>query len=160
MAIEMTRMSACEAFIARVEHSARLGMKVIDAVERKVRVRLPWREDLVGNPETGILHGGAIFAFMDQAGGLANTCTTFPIFEITPTIDMRVDHLRAPAKGAAVICEAECYRMSQQVMFVRMTVFEEGNEEEPVATGLATYMRMILPGQSGKRQAQTEKHHG
>lgn len=150
MAIEMTRMSACEAFVARVSHSAHLGMQVVDAVENKVRVRLPWREDLVGNPETGVLHGGAIFAFMDQAGGLANTCTTFPVFEITPTIDMRVDHLRAPAKGSAVICEAECYRMSQQVMFVRMSVFEEGNESDPVACGLATYMRMSLPGLSKK----------
>lgn len=150
MSIEMTRMSACEAFVSRVEHSARLGMTVLEAVERKVRVRLPWREDLVGNPETGVLHGGAIFAFMDQAGGLANTCTTFPVFEITPTIDMRVDHLRAPASGKAVICEAECYRMSQQVMFVRMSVFEEGDEADPVATGLATYMRMTLPGQPKK----------
>lgn len=138
-------LDVCRRFLGNVKHSTRLGMTVEAADAEGVKVSLPWRADLVGNPETGVLHGGALFAFMDMAGGLANTCATFPVFEITPTIDMRVDHLRAPAKGATILCEASCYRMSQQVMFVRMTVYEEGNPEQPVATGLATYMRMKLP---------------
>lgn len=138
-------LDVCRRFLGNVKHSACLGMTIEAADAHGIRVRLPWRADLVGNPETGVLHGGAIFAFMDMAGGLANTCATFPVFEITPTIDMRVDHLRAPAKGMAVICEATCYRMSQQVMFVRMTVYEEDSPEQLVATGLATYMRMKLP---------------
>ncbi len=142
-----TRKTACDHFLATVKHSVNLGMTVEDTFQRAVTVRLPWREDLVGNPETGTFHGGALFAFMDMAGGLANTCTTFPVFEITPTIDMRVDHLRAPEKGKAVLCHAECYRQSQQVMFVRMTVYEENDEDKVVATGLATYMRMKLPTQ-------------
>lgn len=145
MSAEVTRFSVCQRFIENVKHSANLGMELVEATEKGVVVRLPWKEELVGNPETGVLHGGAIFAFMDQAGGLANTCNTFPEFEITPTIDMRVDHLYAPAKGKAVMCFAECYRRSSQVMFVRMTVYEEGSPDEPVATGLATYMRMKLP---------------
>lgn len=148
-----TREEACEAFIDRVKHSARLGMTVVNTFERGVRVRLPWQEKLVGNPESGVIHGGAIFAFMDQAGGLANTCTTFPEFEITPTIDMRVDHLRAPAKDSAILCDAMCYRLSSQVAFVRMTVFEENSSEGPVATGLATYMRMKLPKQNQQEAA-------
>lgn len=145
MSEEITRFTACERFIQNVKHSASLEMELVEATEKGVTVRLPWKEELVGNPETGVIHGGAIFAFMDQAGGLANTCNTFPEFEITPTIDMRVDHLYAPAKGKAIMCHAECYRRSSQVMFVRMTVYEEGHASEPVATGLATYMRMKLP---------------
>ncbi len=75
-----------------------LGLEVVSATEKGVRVRMPWRDDLVGNPDTGVMHGGAIFAMMDQAGGMAITCRTFPTFEITPTIDFRVDHLRSPEK--------------------------------------------------------------
>lgn len=144
MSDPLTRLDVCRRYVAGVKHSHVLGIEVLTATERRARVRLPWREELVGNPDTGVIHGGAIFAFMDQAGGLANACTSFPKFEITPTIDMRVDHLRAPAKGRAIICDAECYRDSSQVMFVRMTVFEEGGDDEPVATALATYMRMQL----------------
>lgn len=140
-----TLHEACERFVENVRHSARLNMDVLETAPNNVKTRLPWQENLVGNPETGILHGGAIFAFMDQTGGLANMCASYPEFEITPTIDMRVDHLRAPAKGCAIICEAECYRKSQQVLFVRIHVYEEGNKDDLVTTGLATYMRMKLP---------------
>jgi uncharacterized protein (TIGR00369 family) len=150
----MTRLSLCQRFVSDVKHSVLLGMEVLDATEKGVCMRLPWREDLVGDPETGILHGGAVFAFMDQAGGLAGACEIFPDLEITPTIDMRVDHLRAPDKGKTIICEAECYRKSRQVLFVRMTVYEDGNKQELVATGLATYMRMKLP----TRQSRENQH--
>ena len=78
MSAEVTRFSVCQRFIENVKHSANLGMELVEATEKGVVVRLPWKEELVGNPETGVLHGGAIFAFMDQAGGLANTCNTFP----------------------------------------------------------------------------------
>lgn len=143
----MNRLDICRRFVASVRHSVELGIEVLEAGDNNVRTRMASRPELVGNPDTGVLHGGAVFALMDQAGGLANACTIFPEFEITPTIDMRVDHLRAPATGKAVICDAECYRLSQHVAFVRMTVFEEGDEQgEPLATGLATYMRMKLPG--------------
>lgn len=148
-----TRLDICKRFVASVKHSTLLGLDVLEAGEDNVRVRMPYQDKLVGNPDTGVTHGGAIFALMDQAGGLANACLIFPDFEITPTIDMRVDHLRAPRPGHAVVCEAQCYRLSQHVAFVRMSVFEESTDQEPasddlLATGLATYMRMKLPGAS------------
>ncbi len=139
-----TRLDICNRFLDSVRHSKVLGMQVLSAEEFSVRTVLPWREDLVGNPENGMMHGGAIFAMMDQAGGMAVTCRTFPNFEITPTIDFRLDHLRGPAKGASVICEASCYRLTNHVAFVKLTSWEEGNEEEPIATGLATYTRLKI----------------
>jgi len=139
-----TRLDVCNRFLESVRHSVVLGLEVLSAEEHAVRVRVPWREDLVGNPETGVMHGGAIFAMMDHAGGMAVTCRTFPTFEITPTIDFRVDHLRGPAKGAAVVCEATCYRLTNHVAFVRITTWEEGAEDEPIATGLATYTRLKI----------------
>jgi len=138
-------MDVCHRSLQTVRHSRSLGLEVVSAEEEGVCLRLPWREDLVGNPETGVLHGGAIFAMMDHAGGMANACRLYPSFEITPTVDFRVDHLHAPAPGKAVICRASCYRLTPNVTFVRMTSWEEGQEDgEPVATGLATYTRMKL----------------
>lgn len=139
-----SRLDICRRFLSRVRHSVVLGMEVLDASESRVRARLPWREELVGNPETGVTHGGAIFAMMDHAGGMAVTCKTYPVFEITPTIDFRVDHLRAPAAKAAVVCESHCYRLTEHVAFVRITAWEEGDEDNPIATGLATYTRLKI----------------
>jgi uncharacterized protein (TIGR00369 family) len=143
-----TRLEVCRRFVTSVRHSLELGIDVVEADEQRVRALMPWQERLVGNPDTGVLHGGAVFAFLDQVGGLANAMRVFPNFEITPTIDFRLDHLRAPAKGNTVIGVAECYRLSEHVAFVRLSAFEEGQEDEPVAVGLATYMRMKIPSGS------------
>ncbi|MDF1822138.1 MAG: PaaI family thioesterase [Alcanivoracaceae bacterium] len=145
-----TRLDACRRFVESVRHSRELGIEVLDAVEERVTARMPWDEKLVGNPETGVLHGGAVFAFLDQVGGLANACRVFPDFEITPTIDLRIDHLHAPAPGKAVLGRAECYRLSPHVAFVRLEAFEEGVEDDPIAMGLATYMRMKIPREQMK----------
>lgn len=134
----------CERYVESVRHSHELGIQIIEAREQSVRAVMPWQERLVGNPDTNMIHGGAIFAFLDQLGGLANALRVFPTFEITPTIDFRIDHLRAPTPGAAIIGEAECYRLSEHVAFVRLEAWAEG-AEEPIATGMATYMRMKVP---------------
>ena len=139
-----TRLQVCERYVASVRHSAELGIEILDPGEQGVRARMGWQERLVGNPETGVIHGGAIFAFLDQLGGLAAAMRLFPEFEITPTIDSRIDHLRAPAPGAAIIGAADCYRLSEHVAFIRLEAWAEGSDEA-IATGLATYMRMKLP---------------
>ena len=140
-----TRLEVCRRFVTSVRHSTELGIEVTDAEAHRVRALMPWQEKLVGNPDTGVLHGGAVFAFLDQVGGLAVATRVYPEFEITPTIDFRLDHLRAPARGRTVVGIAECYRLTEHVAFVRVSAAEEGNEEDPVATGLATYMRMKIP---------------
>lgn len=137
-----------------VRHSMELGIEVTEADELRVTAIMPWQEHLVGNPDTGVLHGGAVFAFLDQVGGLAVATRVYPSFEITPTIDFRLDHLRAPAKGKTVVGVAECYRLTEHVAFVRLSAFEQGQQEDPVATGLATYMRMKIPAQNYFRKSQ------
>lgn len=146
-AAPFTRLQVCERYVASVRHSHELGIQILEAADQHVRARMPWQERLVGNPDTNMIHGGAVFAFLDQLGGLANAMRVFPAFEITPTIDFRIDHLRAPTPGAAIIGAADCYRLSEHVAFVRLEAWAEGSDE-PIATGLATYMRMKLPSAS------------
>ena len=150
-----TRLEICRRFVTSVRHSVELGIEVTEAEEHRVTAIMPWQERLVGNPDTGILHGGAVLAFLDQVGGLAVAKTVYPSFEITPTIDFRLDHLRAPGKGKTVLGVAECYRLTEHVAFVRLTAHEEGQQDDPLATGLATYMRMKISSQNyfGKSKA-------
>ncbi|MDF1629979.1 MAG: PaaI family thioesterase [Alcanivoracaceae bacterium] len=143
-----TRLEICRRFVTSVRHSMELGIEVTEAEEYRVTAIMPWQARLVGNPDSGILHGGAVFAFLDQVGGLAVATRVYPSFEITPTIDFRLDHLRAPAKGKTVVGVGECYRLTEHVAFIRLTAYEEGQEHDPLATGLATYMRMKISAQN------------
>ena len=48
-----------------------LGGEILEFENGRGRMRLPFANHLVGNPETGVVHGGVITAMLDQACGMA-----------------------------------------------------------------------------------------
>ena len=59
---------------------------------------MPYDAKLVGNPETGVLHGGAITALLDGASGAAVFAALVDIVPIA-TLDLRIDYLRPAESG-------------------------------------------------------------
>jgi uncharacterized protein (TIGR00369 family) len=122
-----------------VPHNRALGLTLISAsfTPALVTVKLPWNPQLVGNPETHVLHGGAITTLLDATCGVSvflKLRSPSPI----ATLDLRVDFLgRAPAHHH-VFARAECYRASTSVAFVRAVAYVE-NPEDPFASAAATF---------------------
>ena len=52
-------------------HTHALGFAFDGLEGDRVRIRVPWREDLVGDPDTGVLAGGLVTALLDHVGGQA-----------------------------------------------------------------------------------------
>ncbi len=132
-----------ERFIGTVRHSVELGMHMEQVSRAGVTVRLVHSDKIVGNPWTGVVHGGPILALLDQAGGLAVAGKLHPNYDITPTLDLRIDHLRRPEPAQDFLGFAECYRLTSSVAFVRGYAYQS-DRDNPVATFTATYMRMGL----------------
>lgn len=130
--------------LGTVRHSVELGMKV-EAMSRRhgAVVRMVHGEHLVGNPWNGVVHGGPVLALLDQTGGLAVACRLFPDYDITPTLDLRIDHLKRPEPGVDFLATAECYRLTSSVAFVRGYAYQS-NRDDPVSSFVATYMRLGL----------------
>jgi uncharacterized protein (TIGR00369 family) len=97
----------------------------------------PWRENLVGDPETGIIHGGVITTFLDNLSGMAcNAALKTP--RMVATIDLRIDYMRAAEKGVPIIGEAECYHVTRTVCFTRAFAYHE-TREKMIATAAGTF---------------------
>ena len=119
-------------------HTHALGF-VFDRLEGdRVRIRVPWREDLVGDPDTGVLAGGLVTALLDHVGGLA-VWVALDRFEPIATLDLRVDYMRAAEARRDLIAEARCYRLTRSIAFVRAWAFED-EPDDPVAAAQATYV--------------------
>lgn len=119
-------------------HTHALGF-VFDRLEGdRVRIRVPWREDLVGDPDTGVLAGGLVTALLDHVGGLA-VWVALDRFEPIATLDLRVDYMRAAEPRRDLIAEARCYRLTRSIAFVRAWAFED-EPDDPVAAAQATYV--------------------
>jgi uncharacterized protein (TIGR00369 family) len=106
---------------------------------------LPFDRRLVGNPESGHFHGGAITTLLDATCGAS---VFLKLKEPTPiaTLDLRVDHLGPGTAGRAVLARAECYKVTRNVAFVRGLAYHD-DPAEPFATAMATFM-ISTPGRS------------
>lgn len=136
------------AFELSVPHNRALGLELIDIGEARAEMRLPYSPRLVGNPETGVLHGGAISALMDAVSGTA-VFMALPRPMVIATLDLRIDYLKPAAAGRDVRCRARCYKVTRSVAFVRGVAFHD-DEDDPIATGTGSFM---LGTRSGARRA-------
>jgi uncharacterized protein (TIGR00369 family) len=112
-----------------------LGFGRVAIEPGRVTFAAPWREDLVGDAERRIIAGGVVTALIDHA--CAATIASIKRGG-APTLDLRVDYMRAAAPGAGVVCEAHCYKLTRTIAFVRAVAWDAG-KDDPVATALATF---------------------
>ena len=95
-------------------HNQALGIRFESLKEGRVTLALPYDDKLVGNPLSGVLHGGAITALMDAACGMAvfvKLAAPIPI----ATLDLRIDYLRPATPASEVHGRAECFKVTRSV---------------------------------------------
>lgn len=131
------KRKAARQFIEAIPHSRALGM-VLDRLEDGVAViSMPWDARFVGDPQTGVIHGGAVSALMDTCGGAA--VMSHPTGVIgTATIDIRIDYMRPARPGDRITARAECYHVTRSVAFVRATA-HDADTDRPVATATGAF---------------------
>ena len=106
--------------------------------EAAPRIRVPYRPDLVGDPDTGVLAGGLVTTLLDHVGGLA-VWVAMDAFKPIATLDLRVDYMRAAEPGRDLLAQARCFRLTPTIAFVRGWAFED-DPSNPVAASQAAYV--------------------
>jgi uncharacterized protein (TIGR00369 family) len=122
----------------RVGHGKALGVEYRDSGPNWMELCLPWREELVGVPESGVLASGAIVSLIDTASGAAVWMKQGQFVPIV-TLDLRLDYMRPAQKGEMVIARCECVKMTRHVAFIR-GVAHGGDPDRPIAHSAATFM--------------------
>lgn len=125
-------------FVTRVGHGGALGIAYRAHGDDWVELALPWREELVGMPESGILASGPIISLMDMATSLS-IWIKLGRFRHQATLDLRVDYLRPAVPGRSVIGRAECWGVTRSVCFAR-GLAHDGDPADPVAHVSAAFM--------------------
>ncbi len=124
-------------FIEAIPHSKALGMELTDMGDGIAVIEMPYDEKLVGDPETGVIHGGAVSALMDTCCGAA--VMSHPENPGgTATIDLRIDYMRAATPGQRIKATATCYHVTRTVAFVRATAVDE-DDDNPVAAATGSF---------------------
>lgn len=121
-------------------HGSLIGLELVELGSDFVISRIAYRPELVGNPQTGYIHGGVITTLIDQSSGAAVMLATAGQERIV-TLDLRIDHLRPAAPGRDIFGRAECYRVGHEVAFARCVAYQD-KPEYPFATSMSAFMRL------------------
>ncbi|MBN8189356.1 PaaI family thioesterase [Salipiger thiooxidans] len=124
-------------FIKLIPQARALNMEIVEIGNGIAVIRMPYDPALIGDPDTGVIHGGAVSTLMDTCGGAA-TMSHPSNPGGTATISLRIDYLRGAVPGQAITARAECHHVTRSVAFVRATAHDD-DPENPVATATGTF---------------------
>ncbi len=124
-------------FIESIPHSRALGMELLDIGDGEAVITMPYDERFIGDPVTGVIHGGAVSTLMDTCGGAA--VMSHPSSPGgTATIDLRIDYMRGATPGQRLTATATCSHITRSVAVVRAVSTDE-DTENPVATASGAF---------------------
>lgn len=124
--------------LAVAPHAAALGFTVDVGEDGDVIVSIPYDKRLIGDPSTGVIHGGVVTTLLDSGCGLATLLKLGGKIPVA-TLDLRIDYMRPSKPGAAIRAACECYHLTRSVAFCRGVAFDE-DRSDPVAAAAAAFM--------------------
>jgi uncharacterized protein (TIGR00369 family) len=124
-------------FIEALPHSAALGMRLESISDGAATISMPYDTKLIGDPTTGVIHGGAVSALMDTACGASVMSHPQAGFS-TATLDLRIDYMRPATPGQTIRARAECHHVTRSVAFVR-AVATDDDDSRPVAMATGAF---------------------
>lgn len=100
-------------------------------------VQVPWREDLVGDLDSGVIAGGVVTTLLDHVCGMSVKTLVVENVPIA-TLDLRIDYMRPAAPRRGVTASAQCYKLTRSIAFVRGQAWDE-DPADPIATAQAAF---------------------
>ena len=125
-------------YVGVIPHVHELGMTVIHAARGMAIMKLPYQDRLIGNPETGVIHGGVVTTLIDTVCGLASITAPEEPSRVA-TLDLRIDYLRPATPKRDLFARAEVYKLTRNVAFLRAEAYED-DPRDLVASAASTFM--------------------
>ncbi len=117
-----------------------IGMHAAELPDGTPAMRLPYSERLIGDPDSGVLHGGVITALLDQTAGMVARPEELDGEGMAiATLDLRIDYMGPATPGEDLWATGECYKRTKNIAFIRAWAFHQ-TRDDPVATCVAAFM--------------------
>lgn len=134
-------------FMAALPYAKALSMEVTEMAAGEATIAMPYDPRLIGDPETGVIHGGAVSALMDTCAGAAVMAHP-QVTASAATLDLRIDYMRPAVPGQTITAHATCYHVTRSIAFVR-AVATDDDKDRPVATATGAFTVQNVEARKG-----------
>lgn len=111
-----------------------LGMRVRSASADSIEIEVPWRDEIVSNPDRRTIHGGVLAGMLDATAAYAITTR---LRRSVPTVDMRTDFHAVAESGGTLTVHGKVVSLGRTLGTADATVFD--SKGVLVASARATY---------------------
>jgi len=115
-----------------------LGFQTVAMEPSVATLKAPYKPEMVGDPDTGVIAGGVVTALLDHASGQSIFAAVGQPLSMA-TLDLRIDYMRAAEPGLDIYARAHCYKLTHSIAFVRAVAYDR-SVDDPVATAQAAFM--------------------
>lgn len=119
-------------------HSREIGMRLHKSSNGEAVLSVPYNEKLIGDPVSGVLHGGVVTALLDTACGSALMSVRQKLSSVA-TLDLRIDYMRPASVNETVYAHAECYRVTRSIAFTRAVAYHD-SPADPIASASGAFI--------------------
>lgn len=126
-----------ELFLERIPFNRVLGIQILALRPGEALFAVPFRPELIGDPDRPALHGGVLSAVADTCGGCVVWSAVGESDRVS-TIDLRVDYLR-PAKPEELRCAGRVLRVGNRVGVAHISLFHPSAEDVCIAEAKGVY---------------------
>ncbi len=128
---------------------ASIDGEILEVGHKRALTRVPYGPKLIGDPDTGVVHGGVITGLLDHTSGMAVMGVLREPMPIA-TLDLRIDYMKPAIPGEDIIAECHCLKVGHDVAFVRGAAYQK-DARDPVAICTGTFMLMRGQPAMGKQ---------
>lgn len=114
--------------VKTVPWSRELGFEMTHVETGRAWGRQPYLDHLVGDPTTGIIHGGVITTMLDTVCGMA-CASALTELKMVATLDLRLDYMRPATPRRDIVAEAECFHITKSVAFTRAWAYHDSRDK-------------------------------
>lgn len=133
--------------ISAIPHMSAVGLDLISIDDTGAVAKVPHRPEFVGDPDSGVIHGGIVTVLLDSLSGMC----IMPLMSsatMTATLDLRIDYLKPAAPRQDIFAHAHCYKMTRNIAFTRAIAYQ-GDVDDPIAHATGSFM-LTRPGKSDR----------
>ncbi|MDA1097491.1 MAG: PaaI family thioesterase [Proteobacteria bacterium] len=121
-----------------IPHMAAVGLELVSIDENGMVGMVPHRPEFVGDPDTGVVHGGIVTVLLDSLSGMCIVPTLNEVM-VVATLDLRIDYLKPAAPRQDIFARAHCYKTTRNIAFTRGIAYQR-DIDDPIAHATGSFM--------------------